>query len=52
LARLQDGGQDALMRSIHDQDLGTFSVGNGLGRTINAVAEQMVNGHRRIYVVF
>jgi hypothetical protein len=52
LARLQDGGQDALMRSIRDQDLGTFSVGNSLGRTINAVAEQMVNGHRRIYVVF
>jgi hypothetical protein len=49
---LQKGGQDDLLNAIKNQDAGTLSVGGGLGRTLNVVTERMVNGKRRIYVVF
>jgi hypothetical protein len=49
---LQDGGQDALMNAIRDQNAGTLSIGTQLGRTLNVVAETMIDGKRRIYVVF
>jgi hypothetical protein len=49
---LQRGGQDDLLNAIKDKDAGTLSVGSGIGRTLNVVTERMVNGKRRIYVVF
>ena len=49
---LQEHGQNALMDAIRDQNAGTLSIGSQLGRTLNVAAETMVNGKRRIYVVF
>lgn len=52
LGVLQEGGQDDLLKSIRDQDLGSFSVGAQIGRRLNFVHENTVDGKRRIFAVF
>lgn len=52
LGILQSRGQQQALTAISNQNLGTFSVGNGLGRTINVVRETNVEGRRRIFIVF
>ena len=49
---LQAQGQDNLLREIDGEDLGNFSVGGRVGRTINVVRESVANGRRRIFIVF
>lgn len=49
---LRGDGQDRLPSATLNEDLGSFSVGNGLARTVNAVREMQVDGRRRIFVVF
>jgi hypothetical protein len=49
---LQNAGQDKLLSAIQKEDVGTFSVGNQLARTINVVRESEVDGKKRIFVVF
>ena len=52
LSLLQDSGQDALLKAISKEDIGNFSVGGNLARTVNAAVETNANGQRRIYIVF
>jgi hypothetical protein len=52
LGVLQEGGQDDLLRSIRNEDLGSFSVGAQVGPRLNVVHESMVDGRRRIFAVF
>ena len=51
-AILQEGGQDKLFKAIQKEDVGTFSVGSQLARTINVARESQVDGKTRIVVVF
>jgi hypothetical protein len=52
LTTLREDGQDRLLSAVRNEDLGSFSVGNGLARTVNVVRETQVDGRRRIFVVF
>lgn len=52
LSILQDKGQNPLLDAINDEDLGNFSVGGSLGRTVNVVRQSQVDGRRRIFIVF
>jgi hypothetical protein len=52
LDQLRNDGQDSLLSSIRNEDLGRFSVGANLGQRINAARETMIDGRRRIYIVF
>lgn len=52
LAVLAEGGQDTLLKELADEDLGSFSVGGRLGRTINAVRVKEVDGKIRVFAVF
>lgn len=52
LGILRESGQDRLLDAIDDQELGRFSVGPNVGVPINVVRESVVNGQRRIFVVF
>ena len=52
LGVLQEGGQDALLSAIRNQEVGRFSIGGGLGRPLNAVRISNVNGKKRIIAVF
>lgn len=52
LAVLQEDGQEALLRSIRDQDAGSFSLSGDLTRTVNVVREVNTGGQRKIYAVF
>lgn len=52
LGLLQTDGQDALLSAIRNEDRGIFSVGSGLGRTLNVVRETTENGKQKIYIVF
>jgi hypothetical protein len=52
LGVLQESGQDDLLETINNEDLGNFSVGAQLGRTLNVVRESTVDGKRRIFIVF
>jgi hypothetical protein len=52
LGILQDGGQDALQKNLTQFDLGRFSVGSRVGRTINGVRVSEVDGKKRIFAVF
>lgn len=49
---LQSSGQDDLLNNIKKQDLGSFSVGSNLGRTLNVVRESVNDGQKRIFIVF
>jgi hypothetical protein len=52
LGVLQEGGQDALLNTIRNQEVGRFSVGGGLGRPLNAVRISNAGGKKRIVAVF
>ena len=52
VAILQEGGQDDLQKAIHKNDLGRFSVGARLGRTLNGVRIDEVDGKKRIRAIF
>lgn len=52
LAVLQEGGQDDLLNNIRKNDLGSFSVGSRLGRTLNSVRVDTVDGKKRIRAIF
>ena len=52
VAILQEGGQDDLQKSITENDLGRFSIGARLGRTLNGVRIDEVDGKKRIRAVF
>ena len=52
LSTLRDGGQDDLLRSISDNDLGRFSLGASVGPRINAVMVDQFEGRQRIRVIF
>ncbi len=52
LAILDDKGQAAALDAIRDNDLGTLQFGSQLGRRINVVRESIVEGKRRIFIVF
>ena len=52
LLNLQENGQDSLLKSISDRDLGRFSIGANIGIPINVVRESDVDGKRRVFVVF
>jgi hypothetical protein len=49
---LQESGQDDLLREINNENLGSFSLGGTLGRRLNVVRESVVDGQRRVFVVF
>ena len=49
---LQEGGQDRLQEAIRNNDLGNFAVGGRVGRTLNAVVIDEVEGRRRIRALF
>ena len=49
---LQEGGQDRLQNAIKNSDLGNFSVGGRVGRTLNAVTIDDVGGRKRIRALF
>jgi hypothetical protein len=48
---LEDRGQDRLLSEIRDNDLGNFSLGGGLGRRLNAVWTDNVDGKQRIRAI-
>lgn len=52
LSILQEGGQNRALDAIRNQDLGRFSVGANVGVPINVVRESVVDGKRRIFIVF
>ncbi len=52
LAMLQEGGQDTLLSTIQKEDVGSFSLGSGLARTVNVARETDADGTKRIFVVF
>lgn len=50
---LQDGGQDDLLKAVRNQDVGNFSLGGQLARTLNAVrVENIGGGKTRIRAIF
>ncbi len=52
LAVLQQNGQDKALDAIRKNDLGSFSLDNQIGRTLNVVRESNVDGKRRLFIVF
>lgn len=52
LETLQEGKQEDLLTAIKKQDLGRFSVGANVGVPINVVRESVIDGKRRIFIVF
>jgi len=52
LGILQDNGQDDLLKAIRGNDLGNFALGGRVGRTLNAVRLDDLNGKKRIRIVF
>lgn len=52
LGILQDGGQDAVLNAINKENVGYFSVGGHLARTINVVRESTVDGNLRVFAIF
>ncbi len=52
LAVLQQNGQDKTLDAIRKNDLGSFSLDNQIGRTLNVVRESNVDGKRRLFIVF
>ncbi len=52
LSLLQDSGQNSLLDNIKKEDLGRFSVGANVGIPINVVRESVVDGKRKLLIVF
>ena len=51
LSTLQENGQDALLKTIRNEDLGTFSLGGQPALTVNAVRIDNVGGKQRVRAV-
>jgi hypothetical protein len=52
LSTLQENGQEGLLRAVHNNDLGTFSLGGQPSLRLNAVTvDEMGNGRQRIRAV-
>ena len=49
---LQDGGQDALLKALDGRKVGTFSLGNGVARDVNAAYITEEDGKTRIRAIF
>ncbi len=49
---LEKDGQQKTLEAITKNNLGSLSIGNSIGPTINVVRESVVDGKRRIFVVF
>lgn len=49
---LDQKGSKAFLEEIDDNDLGKFSIGSRVGPTVNFVLDDMVDGKRRIVVIF
>lgn len=49
---LQTNGQNSVLREIEKQDLGRFGLSTRVGVPINVVRESVVDGKRRIFIVF
>ena len=49
---LQRGGQDDLLQAIRRERAGRFMLGNRLGRDVNLVLIDQVEGRRRIIAIF
>lgn len=49
---LEKDGQQKTLEAINKNNLGSLSVANRIGPTINVVRESVVDGTRRIFVVF
>lgn len=52
LGLLQESGQDRLLDAIKHEDVGSFSVNNGLSRTVNVARQTNANGKILIRAVF
>lgn len=52
LETLREDGQDRLLNEINDEELGRFTLTGNVGVSINVVRETVVDGKRRIFVVF
>ncbi len=52
LGILEEEGQSDLLGKIDDDDLGRFSLAGSVGVPINVVRESVVDGKRRIFIVF
>ena len=53
VALLAEGGQDAVLRTIRDRDLGRFSLSGQVGRRLNFVTETtLANGDRKLMILF
>jgi hypothetical protein len=52
LSILKDKGQEQVLETIDDMELGRFSVGANVGVPVNVVRERDENDNRRIFVVF
>lgn len=52
LAALQRGGQDDLLNVMKNEDLGNFSLGGRVGRTVNFIRVEDIEGRKRILAVF
>lgn len=49
---MKKGGQDDLLDAIRDEDIGSISFTNELGRTVIAAREVNIDGKRKIYAIF
>lgn len=49
---LQTNGQNAVLREIEKLDLGRFGLSTRVGVPINVVRESVVDGRRRVFIVF
>ena len=49
---LEADGQNNVLKAIKDNDLGSFSIGNGLSRTVNVVRQTEVDGKQKLFIVF
>ena len=52
LETLREDGQNKLLDEINDEELGRFTLTGNVGVPINVVRETVVDGKRRIFVVF
>ena len=52
LETLREDGQNKLLNEINDEELGRFTLTGNVGVPINVVRETVVDGKRRIFVVF
>ncbi len=52
LSVLERDGQDDVLSAIKDKNLGSFSVGRQIGRTVNFVRVHDIDGKKRIRIAF